>query len=234
MPFRFLKKDDDASARPGGDLTGFAPDPGVDGPPRTWSEHDTQRLLGAVNPRYSAYLADAASASYDRGLFRVLLPGGVPDLVAFNAAEGWTAEWPEFRGLRAFAYDWLGRLYVADADGSWTKPGSVVRFTPALGEVETPTAKAISVDAFLFEALPKNRRDWLSADYFDDWLATGGSAPSPTECISYKVPLALGGDDDLPNLEVSDMAVYLSLSGQVHRQVAGLPEGTPIDSIALD
>jgi hypothetical protein len=45
------------------------------------------------------------------------------------------------------------------------------------------------------------------------------------------VPLLLGGEDDLPNLEAVDLLTYLSVSGQVVAQVGGLPDGTAIDRI---
>lgn len=43
---------------------------------------------------------------------------------------------------------------------------------------------------------------------WNDWLASGGLHPTYGQCIGYKVPLFLGGKDDVSNLELSDLDVY--------------------------
>ena len=51
--------------------------------------------------------------------------------------------------------------------------------------------------------------------------------------FSFKHPPALGGTAAVDNLEPTDLEVHFSLTGQLHRQIAELPEGTPIERIRL-
>jgi hypothetical protein len=233
MPFHFGGRSPD----PQPDISSFAkvfqPDGQLERASTLWGESDTEAMFGAPSPLYAQFIGGPARASYDQGLLRVLLPGAAPDLIAINRPDGWTAAWPDMTGLMTFAYDWLGRLHAVDTRGAWSTAGTVVRFSPGTGEVESATDKPSKLDAYLFDILPKNSRDWLSADYFEDWLAAGGRPLKPTEAVGYKIPLILGGEDDVPNLETTDFEVYLSLSGQLHSQTADLPEGTRIDAVRL-
>jgi hypothetical protein len=133
-------------------------------------------------------------------------------------------------GLRVFGYDWLGRLHAVDRDGAWSDRGQIVRFSPASGEIEE-AADARSLDEYLFEELPRNSRDWLSADYFEDWQAEVRRPLATTECASYRTPLLLGGEDDVPNLELELLNVHLATCGQIYQQIVGLPEGAHVEAV---
>lgn len=51
--------------------------------------------------------------------------------------------------------------------------------------------------------------DALVSRYFDDWFENNDHyILKHSECVGYKIPLYLNGEDDLNNLEVSDMEVY--------------------------
>ena len=47
-------------------------------------------------------------------------------------------------------------------------------------------------------------------------------------CFGYQLPLFLGGEDALANLELSDLDVYWTFMDQLRLQAMGLAEGTPI------
>ena len=194
-----------------------------------WTAEDTTAQLGVSSDLLTAFLAEHARASYLDGLLRVVLPDGQPDLRAWNGERGWAADWPAERGLRVFAHDWLGRLYGVDPDGRWGRRAGVARLSPGIGEVE---AISRDVERFLVRELPEERDDLLSADYFAEWRRANGPL-EPTDCASYRVPLFLGGTDDVENLERSSLVVHLSVSGQIWAQVRDLPDGTPIGEIAL-
>lgn len=53
------------------------------------------------------------------------------------------------------------------------------------------------------------------------------------QIYSYKKPPVLGGDYVLENVEPTDIGVHFSLTGQIHKQVKDLPEGTAINDIKL-
>lgn len=60
-----------------------------------------------------------------------------------------------------------------------------------------------------------------------------GLALGPQQVYSNCKPLVLGGEDSLDNFETTDVAVHLSIHGQIHRQVKDLPPGTPITDIQI-
>ncbi|MBL8870080.1 MAG: DUF1851 domain-containing protein [Planctomycetaceae bacterium] len=56
----------------------------------------------------------------------------------------------------------------------------------------------------------------------------------PGEVYSYSHPLALGGDDSVDNIAAVDVVVHVSISGQIHRQIKDLPEGTDISEVRFE
>lgn len=64
-------------------------------------------------------------------------------------------------------------------------------------------------------------------------LREAGKALAPKHVYSHKQPLVLGGEDDVDNVEVTDVSVHISIHGQIHRQVADLPDGASIDSVEI-
>jgi hypothetical protein len=59
-----------------------------------------------------------------------------------------------------------------------------------------------------------------------------GLQPGEGEVYSFRVPPVLGGNADVSNIEVTDFVVTLDIAGQIHKQVANLPPGTPISGIS--
>ena len=74
----------------------------------------------------------------------------------------------------------------------------------------------------------------LAVSFAEEWTSTGQRMPGPDECVGYRVPLFLGGRDDVTNLELTDAEVYWSVTGQLVRQVQNLPPGTPIGSVTME
>jgi hypothetical protein len=54
------------------------------------------------------------------------------------------------------------------------------------------------------------------------------------ECIAHKIPLFLGGSDDITNYKVSNMEVYWETQYQIYMQVKDLPPGTKINSVKFE
>ena len=65
-------------------------------------------------------------------------------------------------------------------------------------------------------------------------LRSSGCVLQRGQIYSFKHPPALGGEVNAGNIEVSDIEVHFSVSGQIHRQVSGLPPGTRIDKVAIE
>lgn len=65
-------------------------------------------------------------------------------------------------------------------------------------------------------------------------LRKAGMTLEPQQVYSHIRPLVLGGEDDIDNIEPTDVAVHVSIHGQIHQQVRDLPEGTPISEIQFE
>jgi hypothetical protein len=107
---------------------------------------------------------------------------------------------------------------------------SVLMFEIGTGQVlEIPS----NLESFHERGLMEFGEAALAISFHEKWLNTGGAAPHYDQCIGYKMPLFLGGKDEVENLETSDIDVYWHLIGQLVRKAKGLPEGTPVH-VSLD
>ncbi|WP_288380133.1 T6SS immunity protein Tdi1 domain-containing protein [uncultured Massilia sp.] len=64
-------------------------------------------------------------------------------------------------------------------------------------------------------------------------LRRSGMLLGKQEVYSYRVPLALGGEVTVENVDVIDLAVHLSLTGQIACQLKDVPDGAPIGEIDI-
>lgn len=183
----------------------------------------TDRIDGAAPP---TSLPDAdparglleawAGATFADGLYRVHTPASAERLIpALQAA--FPALVP---GYAPFGFDWLGRQFLVAGDTSSSAP--VVMLEPGTGEaLQIP----VSVWAFHMDELVHEPDAALAASFFSQWLARGGRALRHDEAVGYRVPLFLGGVDELTNLEVVDLDAYWSVASQLIAGVRGLPPG---------
>jgi hypothetical protein len=81
-------------------------------------------------------------------------------------------------------------------------------------------------------ALPAHREQWLSAS-FAAACRGAGLVPGPGQCLSFEVPLVIGGAQEIENVKVADLLLHHHVLGQVHEQVRALPPGTVISGIQL-
>jgi hypothetical protein len=195
-----------------------------------WSAGDTRALLGSEPRDFTEFVTRVARDSYGNGLFRCLLPNGQPSLVDWNQPGGWRTDWADLPRLIVWATDWLGRMWCFDLDHKVKGEPSMVRVEPGMG---TWSEMDMKFGDFIGRELGKYREDLLSEEFYRDWLAAGGAVPRPDQCVGYRIPPMLGGEDDVPNLEISDLMVYVSLTGQLGTQTADLEPGTRIDSVTL-
>jgi len=160
---------------------------------------------------------------------------------AYRRLEAGEIEWatalacsafPEFAArIRCFGVDWLGRLFATDAARVVDGEEHVLLIEPGTGEaLEIP----VSVREFHEVELVEQADAAVALSFFHQWLANGGQRPDQSQCVGYKVPLFLGGTDDLPNLELTDMDVYWTIAAQVLAKIRKLPLGTPIANVSID
>ena len=133
--------------------------------------------------------------------------------------------------IRCFGADWLGRQFATDSTRLEDGKPQVLMLEPGTGEgLQIPA----NIDTFHTQVLIEHADAAVAEPFFRAWIATGGRAPAYDQCIGYKVPLYLGGEDELSNLELSDFEVYWGLSAQLLAKARELPVGTPIRSIGIE
>ena len=186
-------------------------------------EHE---LLAGV-AGYTDFAAEFAGATFARGAYRVHDgPSGAQAMVLVAEA------FPEFAGrVCPFGYDWLGRQFAVDVGRIVVGQPQVLLLEPGTGEaLDVPASFA----AFHDEVLIEYPDAALATEFFEIWSsANGDNLPlSRGQCVGYRIPLFLGGQDAIENLELTDMQVYWSICGQLRSGALSLPPGTSINEVA--
>ncbi|MCL2152512.1 MAG: DUF1851 domain-containing protein [Oscillospiraceae bacterium] len=118
------------------------------------------------------------------------------------------------RYFEPFGFDWLGRCFAVDLRKK-TK-SNILMFEIGTAEVlEIPC----NIIEFHNKEIPLNGEACLSKSFFAQWRASNRQNINYSECIGYKVPLFLNGEDSVQNLELSDMEVYWSVISQIKNQI---------------
>lgn len=79
----------------------------------------------------------------------------------------------------------------------------------------------LPVDRFLNQGVPAAHDKILLSSFWVEWLKAGGAHPAYSQCIGYKTPLFLNGQQGVSNLELSDLDVYWYVTAQILQQVQG-------------
>ena len=163
---------------------------------------------------YAAFADEFAGASFDGGIYRVH-----DEETGLQSLSLMAHAFPEFaQRVCPFGYDWLGRQFAVDSGRALNGQPQVLLLEPGTGEaLEVP----VSFSAFHDDELVEHPDAAIASGFFAAWSRTNSDA-SPllrNQCVGYKVPLFLGGDDTTENLEVSDIDVYWTVCGQLRGQV---------------
>ncbi|TDW69691.1 DUF1851 domain-containing protein [Kribbella pratensis] len=152
--------------------------------------------------------ARLGGCSFEHGLYRVHT-----DASAEAAAQFTDAAFPEFRGRFDYlGFDWLGRQFAADNKRGAGADPEVMMLEPETGEaLEIP----VPVSAFHDDELVEYTDEALASSFNAEWMAGHESALRLDQCAGYRVPLFLGGDDVVANLEVSDLSVCWGPMGKL-------------------
>lgn len=103
--------------------------------------------------------------------------------------------------IAVFGYDWLGRNFAVDV-----VKDAVLICEPGTGEVMNTGVNFVD---FHNSEIVEYHDACLASEFFDEWQkANDHYVLRHEQCVGYKVPLFLNGNDELDNLEVSDMEVY--------------------------
>lgn len=164
------------------------------------------KTVERTNDAYENFVEQLGGQQFGEGLF-----------TSFSAEqiELWTqiveSAYPGLTGkLKLFGHDWLGRCFAVDVRD--TRNGQVLMLEIGTGmALEIPC----TLEEFLDEEIILNTDACLAKSFYDEWLARGNAPLKHGNCVGYKVPLFLGGEDTCDNLENSDMEVYWSIITQV-------------------
>jgi hypothetical protein len=175
---------------------------------------------------YVELASEFAGATFGGGLYRLHDASSADQALTFSAEA-----FPEFSTrVCPIGYDWLGRQFVIDSGRVADGQPQVLMLEPGTGEaLEIPASFA----AFHEVELVEHADAALAIDFFDAWSATSDALPlRRDQCVGYRVPLFLGGEDVVDNLEISDVEVYWSICGQLRGGALKLPPGTSINEVA--
>lgn len=185
------------------------------------------KIKGSLAEVVSQVTTELGGKTFEDGLYRVLRGDEVVE--ATQAA--WAIFPQQAKTCVVFAYDWLGRMFAADATRSEDGLPLVL-----LLEVGTGDALAVPLNPIAFhdEELVGYADEALARSYFQEWKQENPDPIPHHQCVGYKVPLFLGGEDDLENLEASDLSVYWHICGELISQIEDLEDGDEISDISID
>ena len=145
--------------------------------------------------------------------------GGIFNSFSYSNIKQWeeivSKAYPSLENqFKLFGYDWLGRCFGLDL--SEEAAGNVLMFEIGTNDVlEIPC----SFKDFLNQEIPLQTEACLAKSFFEEWIRFSNVKPKYGRCASYKIPLFLGGEDDVSNLEDSDMEVYWEVMLQIAAQL---------------
>jgi hypothetical protein len=192
---------------------------------RITSQEGLLRDIGDVPLVLRGLIQEFGGCTLDRGFYRFHTPASAGEA---NRASGKLIS--GFSGrFYCFAFDWLGRHLALDVKGG-RNDGRVIAVDPGGGEY-LKTGCSLSE---WHEAVPSHD-DPLAHPYYMEWrrLNPQFGELAYSDAIGYRVPLFLGGQDVVENLEVLPREVYFELCTQLAHGVRSMPTGTSIRMIAI-
>ncbi|MEO7718301.1 MAG: T6SS immunity protein Tdi1 domain-containing protein [Capsulimonas sp.] len=164
---------------------------------------------------YQSFLAQLRGHSFNNGMLRILNSTTTPSIEGWNSHSGWHSTWPKLaQRFYVFGYDWMGNQFALDFDRIDGVTGEPLITVVISGTGELLKAPVI-FQKFMNTDLVDQSDFIIGSSYYKEWLESGGAIPQFNQCIGYKHPLSLGGIDDIDNLEISDLDVYIHLMGQM-------------------
>lgn len=125
-----------------------------------------------------------------------------------------------------FWSNWNGCLFGIDIEDN-----QIILFEP-----ETPEDYKVPYNIIDFHnnEIFSNSEALLRLSFLVEWRKKSNSILNRTQCIWYIKPLFLWGTDTIDNLELTDLEVYISITGQLWNATKNLPEWTKIGKIEIE
>ncbi len=138
-----------------------------------------------------------------------------------NGLEEWS--WLPINDKTPIVVTAFGDIFFESSNGIWfldTLEGNISKVTNTRGELQDILNTVEGQDHFLMSG-------------FVDRAVAEGMKLMGGQCYNFKISPVLGGQIIFENIEIQDLVVALSISGQIHRQVKDLPAGTKINNINI-
>lgn len=167
-----------------------------------------------------------AGSSVGGGLYRF------HDEQSGPAAKSWIdGAFPRFTGRAVpFASDWLGRQFAVDlARGEVSRRHLLLMDAGANEVLEIPVGLAEFHNVELVDFADAA----VAAGFFAQWQARTTASVAFSQCVGYRVPLFLGGIDDVNNLESIDTGLYWAVCAQLIAGTLDLPAGATIANVRI-
>lgn len=174
---------------------------------------DVDKHIERTDDVYGAFLSQLGGMQFGDGLFSSF--AAADSVRSSSHTEKWTkiaeGAYPELKGnIKLFGHDWLGRIFAVDLRE--IRKGQILMLEIGTGDaLEIPCG----LEDFLNQEIVLYADACLAKNFYGEWRALGNPAPKQGQCVGYKVPLFLGGADDVDNLENSGMEVYWGLLSQM-------------------
>jgi hypothetical protein len=125
------------------------------------------------------------------------------------------------------------RVLAASKFGDWfvERPSGPVEMLDAMEGNLREVAPSRAEFQRLINTYEK-QEEWLLSELVLA-LHEKGVVPAAGQCYAFKVPPILAGQVDSESVEVMDLAVWVSICGQLHRQVQAMSPGTRISGLTL-
>jgi len=186
-----------------------------------------QKHLEGIDNEFCECIKELGGKTFNSGLYRVYRGDQIQ-----QATDSMKKAFPEMKDrIICFSFDWLGRNFAIDLYRKENEKPLVLLLEPGAGEaMQIP----VSIIDFHNDELVNHTNDALAVDFFKEWRSQTNLAIGYHQCVGYKVPLFLGGDDTVDNLELFDMDVYIDICGQLRNKTKELPNGMTIRDITID
>jgi hypothetical protein len=136
--------------------------------------------------------------------------------------EDWA--WLPLEGKRPFLASLFGDIFLEDNAGIWmldVLEGSLERVFADRSQMAAVLETEEGQDRYLLSGLAFGAEHRL------------GIVPGPAQVLAWRLPPVLGAPTKVENLQLMDFEVYLSLQGQLHRQLKDLPPGAKITGFTV-
>jgi hypothetical protein len=183
-------------------------------------------VLYKSNDMLCTFLEEFGGKSYNRGVYRVYAAGQIE-----AATERIERAFPDFKGrIICFAYDWLGSHCALDMERKQNDEPLILLFDIGLGQaLEIPA----TLEEFHDKELISNANDAVALETYKEWYEVNKIDITQNQCVGYKIPLFLNGQDSVENMELIDLDVYVEICGQLLNKIKTLPQGTTIRDITI-